>query len=184
MINNEKVTIQLNAKNKELNNPPLKFYKARNGKPSKQNFIFRATAFPQITEGVVGLTWNSSTKIIILKIKETSKFEVYQWLQYIRNISNQLQCRAFTDLDANCVSLTIQDENEIDVVNLRFKNISIASHKCVFSKQESIDENFNLFHRIEIAYEFEELVFPNYFEENEKYDEEKTDEEWQTIETP
>jgi hypothetical protein len=184
MINNEKVTIQLNPKNKELTNPPLKFCKARNGRPSNQNFVFRATAFPQITEGVESLVWNSTFKTISLRIKETSKFEVYQWLKYIRDISNDLQNKPFTDLDANCVSLTIQDDGRNDVVTMRFKNTSIASHQCGFFKQENIDNNSSLFHDIELNYQFEEMAFSNNFEENEKDDEEKADEEWQTIETP
>lgn len=183
MINNEKVTIQLNPKDKTLSNPPVKFCKSKNGRPSSDSFVFRVAAFPQITENVNNLIWNSTCKNINLCIKETSKFDVYQWIKYIRGISDDLQKRPYTDLDANCASITFQDSNKADVVTIRFKNISIKNHECALSATSDSNENHDLIHIINISYSFEEILF-NITTNDDKIKDEKADEEWQTIETP
>lgn len=180
MINNEKVTIEL--KNKNLNNPPIKFCKAKNGKPSNKNFVFRANAFHQITEYVQNINWSSVEKTVDVQVTETPRCDVYQWMNYLNQISNTLQNKPYSDLDANNIMITVQDESEKDIADLRLRNVKVIYHECIFDKN---NENVSdLCHLITLSYEFEEFVLRQSLKDNQEPNVQETDDEWQTIETP
>lgn len=183
MINNEKVTIELKSNNKNFNNPPIKFCRSRNGKPSNKNFVFRATAFPQLTDCVKNISWSSVAKTLTVQLLETSKCEVYQWISYINDITNTLQNKPYSDLDANSVVVTFQDNEEVDIADLRLKNISIIYHECTLDKSDNC-ENACLQHLVTFSYQFEEFLLRQSLENKDDTDLQEADDEWQTIETP
>ena len=182
MNTHEKVTIEL-RKNTKGENPPVRYCKSKNGKPCSNNFVFRPKVFSQISDNVQSITWNSFNKILHLQIYENSKCEVYQWLRYIKEISHEIEKSPFTNLDANCVVVTIQDHEGNDVADLRLKNVSLADHECTFVK--SIEQESDLLHLITLSYQYEEFITrPSIDAIDSCCKKQDSDEEWQTVETP
>lgn len=185
MNNNEKVNIELNPQSLNLN-PPIKWCKSRNEKPSNNNFIFRPRAFPQIGENVEGLNWNSVNKTITVSIAETAQFEVYQWMKYVIEKSQEVQKSPFTNLDANCLTITFQDHSGKDIAEIRFKNLSITNHECGLYKKTDSEESDYLNYLITLSYQYDEFVLSKTKEESKDFPAppDDADSEWQTVESP
>jgi hypothetical protein len=182
---NEKVNIELKTQPVDLN-PPIKWCKSRNGKPSNNNFICRPRAFPQIGENVDALSWNSVAKTITISITETAEFEVYKWIKYIEEKSHEIQKSPFSDLDANCLVITFQDHAKKDIADIRFKNLSITNNECGLYKNTDVDGCDYLNYLITLSYQYDEFVLSQVKDPSIEFPEppEDADAEWQTVSTP
>ena len=70
MFKKECVKIEVKG-NEEGENLPIECCTTRNGKPSQSHFIFRPRVFPQLSNYVLNLNWNSVSKTIKVDFNET-----------------------------------------------------------------------------------------------------------------
>jgi hypothetical protein len=66
-MDNHKVVIDLTSKKVD---PPIKFVKARNSKPTSSNFKFSPKMFPQLKNSVKSVKWNSAEKKLEVTMEE------------------------------------------------------------------------------------------------------------------
>jgi hypothetical protein len=191
MFKKECVKIEVKGKEGE-ENLPVECCMTRNGKPTQSHFVFRPRVFPQLSNYVLNLNWNSVSKTIKVDFNETPNFEVYEWIKYIQEKSIEVQKSPFSDLDANCLSITFQDSKGKDVADVKFKNLSIADHNCslVKASQEDSDNPTTdfLVQTVVLGYQYTEFLLSKSREDEifEKFpappQEAAADQEWQTVE--
>jgi hypothetical protein len=182
MNKNEKVVIKIKEKNL---NPPVKCDMLKNPRPSENFFKVKPRAFPQLSNFIKSVRWKAVEKRIYIKVSETAFFECYKWINYIKEKNQELEKIPFNDLDANCLDLVFQDNGENDVATLRLKNLSLVDHDCVLNsrKNSQVFEN-SLKYKIVLSYQYEEFFSNKPKNDSGKIQENESDEEWQTIESP
>jgi len=103
------------------------------GVPTCSVFSFKPRTFPFLKDSVVDIAWNAVAKQLKLTLKETSKFEVYEWMAFITGQDTLYEKTPFMDVDTNSADLTIFDKDKNSVVTLRFKNLRLIDHHCEFN---------------------------------------------------
>ena len=162
-------------------NPPVKYIKAKNSKPSSTRYVFCPNLFGKIQDSVLKIEWNIISYKVNLVIKETPKMDVYKWIKYTIKQNHDVEKSPFVNIDNNYALLEILDENEVKIVTIKFKNLSMKSHKCCFSKLHSSCTNNGhdfLSHELEFNYQEIEEIY-----QKEKTEDIQTYDEWQTVET-
>jgi len=182
MKTEEKVTIVLDSK--RAVDPPIKFCKARNGRPSSSRFKFLPKNFTQLAEFVEHITWLSAEKKFFLRIAETPRMEVLQWLEFVENQYVEIQKSPFVDLDTNAASLMILDDCDKEVATIKIKNLKLEEHHCAWHKLKAdAVNNDTLMHDITVSYQYASTVI-HATKEKDVLDKPDSDDEWQTMETP
>jgi hypothetical protein len=186
MFKKECVKIEVKG-NEGEENLSIECRTTRNGKPSQSRFVFRPRVFPQLSNYVVNLNWNSVSRTIKVDFNETPNFEVYEWIKYIQEKSIEVQKSPFSDLDANCLSITFQDCKGKDIADIKFKNLSIADHNCSLVKESDDHANNFLVQTVVLGYQYTEFLLSKSREDEifEKFpappQEAAADQEWQTV---
>lgn len=97
----------------------------------------------------------------------------------------EIQKGPFVDLNQDAVHLTFNDRNDVKVVEIKFKNISLLKHECDLGVFSDIVCEDGLFYHITLGYQEAELVDDQPIEfVSGPTKNEVTDAEWSTIETP
>lgn len=200
----EKVTIGL--PNAKTESPPVKYCKTRNGRPVCSNFELVPKSFPQLKAFFRSVKWNSVAKTLKILLYETPRFEAMKWIEYVSDQHDQMQKSPFVDTDSNVALLTFVDEYGNQVAEVRFKNLSLVSHKCdLYKEDDSLlhleccvedAENYDdslfgfLVHRVILNYQYAEIITPESESKTPdlsvliETDNKELDNEWQTVEAP
>jgi uncharacterized protein YrzB (UPF0473 family) len=174
-MNDRTVKIHLNG---EKLNPPIKYTRARTGRPSR-NFKFIPKMFRHLNDYVSCATWDYVEKTVSVTISETPKLEVVEWMAYVDKQYHDTQMSPFIDVDTNHALLIIIDDEGREVATLKLCNLKVMSHKTVFVR-EQIPDNFKFMeHYISLSYQQAEVIRPK-----EEPMAECKDDEWQTVELP
>jgi hypothetical protein len=180
----KKVTISFKGRSAAA--PPIKFEKARNGRPSQSKFLFFPKCFNNLKDYVRYVKWDAHDKKLFTEIYETPKFEVYKWIEYMSKQSHDIQISPFVDVDTNICTLIFADHEGTPITTARFKNLTVIYHSCVL-ETDDYDTGEGLAHELQLQYDSVEVVVHwdneiNQSDEDEN-DHEK-DREWQTVELP
>ena len=181
----------INLAKRENANPPVKFSKARNGRPSANDFKFSPKNFCHLSEFVDSVTWNTVQKKLTITLSETPKFEVMKWIDFMQNQYNEIQKSPFVDLDTNAALLTISDHCDHEIATIKLKNLKLEDHHCSLHKHIvsdclGIDKQDFLRHNVTITYQYAETVVHAEVVQDDDEDQNfhEKDQEWQTVETP
>jgi hypothetical protein len=163
--------------------PPIKYVKAKNGRPVSSNFKFTPKNFSNLSEYVYNLNWDSVEKKLQMVMSETPRFEVVRWLNFIDDQQHIYQKSPFVDVDNNVIWLDFLDGNNAKVATLRFKNLKVENHNCSLAQGNATfgSESF-LRHNVTLSYQYAEMVV--HAERIDSDDVDVKDGEWKTVETP
>jgi hypothetical protein len=187
MSKTEKVRIDLPSKN-----PPVKQCKIRNQRPVSGNFKLVPKYMPFLTQFVSDVAWNCQEKTVEFNITETARFDAYNWFGGINKRFTESQKSSFVDLEQDSLLLVLMDECDKEVVNIKFRGLSLANHHCYFARDGvggfGIDSPSNepLTHFVRLVYSDSETIAPAHVEDefelkimSPEQKNEFVDEEWQ-----
>jgi hypothetical protein len=184
MQTEKKVKIELPAIDGTRKDTPVKSKKAKHA-PVTSHFAFVPKFAPQLKKHVKKARWNSASKMIDLVINETPHFEVYEWLEHIKQQTADAMKGPFgVDLDNDTISLDFFDPEDTPVGGVCFKNITLEKHKCTVS--DSCDGTLN--HKVRLSYESvertptEKLRHWDSSVYSVDHQNEEADDEWQSVE--
>lgn len=139
--------------------------------PSSKNFIFKIKSFPSLTSSLIDLDWNLYDKKLIIKLNETSNFDVYNWIKHIENKNKEIESNPSNLIEPTYCEISLKDFEGNYLSNIKFINLSLNYHHCYFNSE---CEEQNIKHDLVIKYKYEEFKLLN-----ENLDNQDTDTEWQ-----
>lgn len=100
-------------------------------------FVLTPRPLKHLRKYMRDVTWNSTTKMLIIHACETPKFEIYEWLEYIRKQTVENKKGPFVDLDKDALTLQMLGQDTQECVYLKFKNLSVVDHTCTMACNDS-----------------------------------------------
>lgn len=176
----------INFKGRSAAAPPIKFKKARNGRPSQSKFLFFPKAFSELKDYVRYVKWDACNKKLFMEIYETPKFEVYKWMEYLSKQFHDGHISPFVDVDTNVCTLVFADHEGTPITTARFKNLTMTYHSCLL-ETDDYDTGEGVSHELQVQYDSVEVVVHGDGEidhSNEDENDHEKDREWQTVELP
>ncbi len=178
MNKEEKVVIEIDTPQM----PPIKVRKVYNQVPESTKFRFVPKQAPYLENCVRSLEWNSVDKTLEVNLYETAGFESYSWFSTINKRMSEAQRSSFVDLEQDSLLLVFQDNDQKDVVSIKFRGLHLTSHGCCLATEQL--NTSKVYHNITLKYTDCETI-PVYpataFCEKHK---QIIDDEWQTVEMP
>ena len=183
MTKTDHVTIELPAVSK---NPPVKYCKVKNQRPSVTKFELKPKYMPFLSDFVKEVNWNCAEKKITIAIEETPRFEAFEWFSTINKRNAEAQKSPFADLEQNSMILVMKDSCDKEVKTVKFSNIGLIDHNCFLGEANSWGASASDFVRHTITLSYYDCEVINNKEESFDLsvndDNEIADEEWQSVE--
>jgi hypothetical protein len=130
---------------------------------------------PKLAEMIEEVVWQIKSKELAITIKETANLDVYLWMEYMHDQQKRLQEGPFVDMNEGAVTLRMFDSQSREVARMKFKNVSLKDHACVFGDKKTE----NLSHNLLIGYQECERVD---LQTTVTASDESMDGEWQSVE--
>ena len=144
--------------------------------PSKGIFYLIPRHQPELAGSITDVKWNMVAKNLCVIAKETPDMGVCRWMEYMNKRQKQIKEGPFVDLNDDALLLRMFDSQSHEVTRIKFKNLSLKNHSCVFENNEME----NLQHEMLIEYQ-ECDMSPDPEPENlKRATNELTDKEWQS----
>ena len=76
--------------------------------------------------------WKAVSRKLRISVYETGNLDVFNWMEYMRKREKVAQEGPFVDWEEDALLLQMFDEKGEEIDSLKFKNISLVSHRCHF----------------------------------------------------
>lgn len=176
-MKNESVKIELKEIKPHQCDPPHNSVKSKES-VSANRFALIPKQMPHLSKNIKTLTWDSLDCTLSLMIQETPRFEVYQWLQYIKQVWAEAQQGPFIDL-SDCLHLIFYNSDGEVLTTFKFGSINVLADSCSMPELYECDE---LRHYVTLSYKKVQMLDKNEDTPTPEATNELADEEWQTIE--
>lgn len=124
--------------------------------PVSDKFEFRPMSlFPTLHKHVLGVNWNSVSKLVELVIEETPTMDAFRWMEVVKARHSEIEKSPFEDIESNGAWLILYGREDIRVATIKLTNMAVLRHEVQFTKagmEYGILTGQPVRHRITVSY--------------------------------